>query len=97
MAAGSSGGRFLKSMREGDTTVSVFDTASKALEAALATSRALAHEPWPGALGISVRFGLHTGEAQRRDVDHYGPTLNLAARLRAQASGRQGVPLLGHR
>jgi class 3 adenylate cyclase/WD40 repeat protein/tRNA A-37 threonylcarbamoyl transferase component Bud32 len=85
----SHGGRFLKSVREGDATVSVFDTASHALEAALAASCALAHEPWPGALGISVRFGLHTGEAQRRDVDYYGPTLNLAARLREQADGGQ--------
>ncbi|MGZ6578978.1 MAG: nSTAND1 domain-containing NTPase [Solirubrobacteraceae bacterium] len=84
----SHGGRFLKSMG-GDSTVSVFETPAHALEAALAASRALAHEPWPGALRIKVRFGLHTGEAQRRDLDYYGPTLNLAARLRAQADGGQ--------
>jgi class 3 adenylate cyclase len=85
----SHGGRFLKSLGEGDSTLSVFDTARQALEAALAASRALAREPWPGALEISVRFALHTGEAQRRDLDYYGPTLNLAARLRAQAGGGQ--------
>jgi WD40 repeat protein/class 3 adenylate cyclase/tRNA A-37 threonylcarbamoyl transferase component Bud32 len=85
----SHGGRFLKSMGEGDSTVFVFDNASQALEAALAASRALAREAWPGALGIKVRFGLHTGETQRRDVEYYGPALNLAAQLRAQANGGQ--------
>jgi class 3 adenylate cyclase/WD40 repeat protein/tRNA A-37 threonylcarbamoyl transferase component Bud32 len=85
----SHGGRFLKSMGEGDSTVSVFNTAPQALEAALAASRALAREPWPGGLRIAVRFGLHTGEAQRRGADYFGPTLAVAARLRAQADGEQ--------
>src|SRR5439155_1982282 len=81
----SRGGRFLKSMGEGDSTVSVFDSAPQALAAVLSAARALAAEPWPGGLAISVRFGLHTGEAARRGADYYGPTLGVAARLRAQA------------
>ena len=36
-----------------------------------------------------MRFGLHTGEAERRGADYFGPTLNLAARLRGQADGGQ--------
>ena len=83
------GGRFLKSTGEGDSTVSVFDSAQPALEAALAAARAIAEESWPGDLRIAVCFGLHTGEAQRRGADYFGPTLNLAARIRGEAGGGQ--------
>ena len=41
------GGRFIKSIGEGDSTVSVFDSAPSALEAALAATRALSAEQWP--------------------------------------------------
>ena len=85
----SHGGRFLKSMGEGDSTVSVFDSAPQALAAALAATRALAAEPWPGGLHIAARFGIHTGEAERRGTDYFGPTINLAARLRGQADAGQ--------
>ncbi len=85
----SRGGRFLKSMGEGDSTISVFDSAPRALAAALAATRALAAEPWPGGLRIAARFGLHTGEAERRGTDYVGPSFNLAARLRGQADGGQ--------
>jgi WD40 repeat protein/class 3 adenylate cyclase/tRNA A-37 threonylcarbamoyl transferase component Bud32/energy-coupling factor transporter ATP-binding protein EcfA2 len=85
----SHGGRFLKSMGEGDSTVSVFDSAPQALGAALAATTALAAEPWPEGLRIPVRIGIHTGEAERRGADYFGPAINLAARLRAQADGGQ--------
>jgi class 3 adenylate cyclase/tRNA A-37 threonylcarbamoyl transferase component Bud32/energy-coupling factor transporter ATP-binding protein EcfA2 len=85
----SHGGRFLKSMGEGDSTVSVFDSAPQALAAALAATGALAAESWPGGLRVAVRFGIHTGEAERRGADYFGPTINLAARLRGQADGGQ--------
>jgi class 3 adenylate cyclase len=83
------GGRLLKSMGEGDSTVSVFHSAPQALQAALAATRALADESWPGGLVIAVRFSLHTGEAERRGADYFGATVNLAARLRAEADGGQ--------
>jgi WD40 repeat protein/class 3 adenylate cyclase len=83
------GGRFLRSMGEGDSTFSVFDSAAQALEAAIAATEALAGEDWPGQLHLPVRFGLHTGEAERRGSDYFGPAVNLAARLRAQADGGQ--------
>ncbi len=83
------GGRFLKSMGEGDSTVSVFESAPHALDAAVAATHALQEEQWPAGLRLAVRFGLHTGEAERRDADYFGPTLNLAARLRGQADGGQ--------
>jgi WD40 repeat protein/class 3 adenylate cyclase/tRNA A-37 threonylcarbamoyl transferase component Bud32/energy-coupling factor transporter ATP-binding protein EcfA2 len=85
----SHGGRFLKSMGEGDSTVSVFHSAPQALDAALAATRALAAERWPNDLRVAARFGIHTGEAERRGTDYFGPTVNLAARLRGQADGGQ--------
>jgi WD40 repeat protein/class 3 adenylate cyclase/tRNA A-37 threonylcarbamoyl transferase component Bud32 len=83
------GGRFLKSMGDGDSTVSVFESAPQALDAAVAATHALQEEQWPGGIHLAVRFGLHTGESERRGADYVGPTLNVAARLRGQADGGQ--------
>src|SRR5688572_26424945 len=52
---------------EGDSTVAAFSRASDAVLAALEIQRAMASEPWPEGARISVRIGLHTGEAQLRD------------------------------
>src|SRR5215204_4950370 len=81
------GGRLIKSMGEGDSTVSVFDSAPAAVEAALAANGTLTAEEWPPRLRIAARWGIHTGETERRDADYYGPSVNLAARVRAQADG----------
>jgi WD40 repeat protein/class 3 adenylate cyclase/tRNA A-37 threonylcarbamoyl transferase component Bud32 len=83
------GGRVIKSMGEGDSTVSVFESAPAALEAAVGITRALEAEPWPSGLPIAVHLGLHTGEAERRGADYFGTTVNLAARLRGQADDGQ--------
>src|SRR5450755_3468595 len=83
------GGSTVKTMGEGDSTVSVFDTAPNAVAAALAANRALAAEEWPPGVRIAVRWGVHTGEIERRDAEYRGPTIILAARLRAQADGGQ--------
>src|ERR1700683_3330128 len=76
-------------MGEGDSTVSVFNSAPSALAAALAATVALGAERWPGGLRIAARIALHTGEADRRGTDYFGPSVNLAARLRSQADGEQ--------
>lgn len=83
------GGQLIKSMGEGDSTVSVFASPTPALRAAVAATRALAAERWPDDLRIVARFGLHTGEAERRGTDYFGPSVNLAAGLRGQADGGQ--------
>ena len=41
--------------------------------------------------GARVRMGVHTGEAQERDGDYYGPAANRAARLMGLANGGQVV------
>jgi WD40 repeat protein/class 3 adenylate cyclase len=85
----SHGGRFLKSMGEGDATVSVFSAAGRAVLATIDCQHRLESEGWPGDLAIRVRMALHTGEADQRDGDYFGPTLNVAARIRALADGNQ--------
>ena len=49
---------------------------------------ALSREPWAEAV-IRIRAGLHTGEAQERDDDYFGPVLNRAARIMGRAGGGQ--------
>ena len=83
------GGRLIGSMGEGDSTVSAFHSAPDAVAAALDATRALAAESWPAGLHLRARFGVHTGEAERRGANYFGPAINLAARLRAQADGDQ--------
>ena len=36
---------------------------------------------WPGGLPLRVRAGVHTGDAEPRDGDWYGPAVNRAARF----------------
>ncbi|MBV9253809.1 MAG: tetratricopeptide repeat protein, partial [Actinobacteria bacterium] len=79
------GGWLIKSKGEGDATLSVFVRASDAVATALQLQRAVQAEPWDGDIDLRVRVGVHTGEAQLRDGDYFGPTLNRAARIRALA------------
>ncbi len=82
------GGRVFKTM--GDAFCAAFDNALDALSAALGAQRALAAEPWPAAIGaIRARMALHTGTAQERDGDYFGPPLNRVARLLAAGHGGQ--------
>src|SRR5262249_48342988 len=65
-------------------------SATDGVRAAIAAAEALAAEEWLEGLVIKARFGLHTGEAERRGTDYFGATVNLAGRLRAQADGAPG-------
>jgi predicted ATPase/class 3 adenylate cyclase/DNA-binding CsgD family transcriptional regulator len=74
----------------GDAFYAVFTTAPAALQAALAAQHALQQEPWPEALGsVRVRMALHSGAAEVRDGDFFGPPLNRLARLLATGHGGQ--------
>jgi len=86
------GGRLLKDKGEGDATLSVFHRASDAVTCAAELQRALSTAWWPAELELRVRIAVHSGEAQERDGDYFGPVLNRAARLRTLATS--GVTLL---
>ncbi|MDQ5851070.1 MAG: adenylate/guanylate cyclase domain-containing protein [Chloroflexota bacterium] len=74
----------------GDAFYAVYASPLDALQAALAGQQALQAEPWPEALGaVRVRMALHTGAAEQRAGDYFGPLLNRIARLLEVAHGGQ--------
>ena len=81
-----SGGRIVKTT--GDGAHAVFAIAANALNACLAAQNALKAHAW-GNVRITSRMALHSGAAELRDGDYYGPVPNRAARLMAAAHGGQ--------
>ena len=73
----------------GDAFCAAFATPWRALEAALAVQQALRTEPWPPQAPIRVRMALHSGAAELRDGDYFGPPLNHVARLLSAGHGGQ--------
>ncbi len=75
----------------GDGFHAVFDTGVGGVAAALAAQQAVCSSPWEEVKphSLRVRMALHTGEAQERSGDYYGPALNRAARLMSVANGGQ--------
>jgi predicted ATPase len=94
----------------GDAFSIAFASAEDAVAAALDAQLTLMTTDWPGP-AIAVRMGIHTGTADERDGDYFGPTLNRAARIMsaghggqillssvtAALAGRETVPLGSHR
>ncbi|HEX2625522.1 MAG TPA: adenylate/guanylate cyclase domain-containing protein, partial [Candidatus Limnocylindrales bacterium] len=76
---------------EGDSFFVVFDGAGDALAAAIDAQRGLAAEAWPDDVELSVRMGLHTGEASESAAGLVGIDINRAARIAASAHGGQIV------
>ena len=76
-------GVVVKQRGEGDSHFCVFTTATDATLAGVALSRRLVGGE------LAVRMSIHTGEADLRDGDYYGRTVNRAARLRAAGHGGQ--------
>jgi predicted ATPase/class 3 adenylate cyclase len=73
----------------GDAFCAAFATAADALAAALGAQRLLGAEPPSRAELLQVRMALHTGAAEERDSDYFGPPLNRVARLLATGHGAQ--------
>ncbi len=85
------GGTVFKTV--GDAFCAVFADAEAALGAAMDAQRALAAEDWtafgPEFADLRVRMGLHTGKADERGGDYFGPALNRTARLMSAGHGGQ--------
>ena len=82
-------GTLVRERGEGDSTFSVFASASQAVSAAVALQRALNTGPWPPGAALRVRAALHTGQARISDDDYNSSSVNRCARLRAIAWGGQ--------
>ena len=75
----------------GDGLHAAFALAPDGVAAALDAQRALVAEDWNLPDPLEVRMGLHTGGAELRGGDYYGPAVNRAARVSAAAHGGQIV------
>ena len=73
----------------GDSFAAAFARASAAVDCAEAVQEALAQVDWGTWPALSVRIGLHQGEAEERDANYFGPAVNQAARVMAVAHGGQ--------
>src|SRR5262245_46075114 len=82
------GGTIFKAM--GDQFCAAFTNAPDAVAASLAAQRALHAESWDARLGeVRVRMALHTGTADERDGDYFGPPVNRVSRLLSAGHGGQ--------
>jgi len=75
----------------GDGLLAVFATADAAVAAAVEAQRVLAIEAWGVTGTLRARMGLHTGVAEERNGDYFGPVLNRASRLMAMAHAGQAL------
>ena len=73
----------------GDAFCAAFATAPAALYAALDAQGALLADAPGEAAPLRVRMALHTGTAEERDGDYFGPPLNRVARLLEAGHGGQ--------
>ena len=64
----------------GDGVCAAFGSARAAIDAAVEAQQRL---------GLPVRMGVATGEAERRGEDYFGPVLNRTARVMAAGHGGQ--------
>ncbi len=71
----------------GDAFSIAFQDPAAAVEAALASQLALQAFDFGDVGRVRVRMAIHTGTAEERDGDYFGPTLNRCARILAIASG----------
>jgi predicted ATPase/class 3 adenylate cyclase len=81
------GGHVIKGT--GDGLHAVFASADAAVAGAVDAQRRLASESWGTIRSLPVRMALHTGVAEQRGGDYFGPVLNRAARLMGIAHGGQ--------
>jgi predicted ATPase/class 3 adenylate cyclase len=88
-AIASAGGTVFKTV--GDAFCAAFATPEAAIEAAVASQKALSGETPDALTPLKVRMAIHSGQVERRAGDYFGPPLNRVARLLATAHGEQIV------
>ena len=73
----------------GDGVMAVFGSAVDATTAALIAQLSVTAESWGETGPLRVRMGLHSGQAEHRGDDFFGPTVNRTARIMAAGHGGQ--------
>ncbi len=73
----------------GDGMLAAFDHAESAVTAAIEGQHTLDRHDWPETGRLRVRMAIHSGSAEVRDADFFGPALNRVARLLAIGHGDQ--------
>jgi predicted ATPase len=86
-AATERGGHVFKTV--GDEFCIAFARPEDAVAAMLSAQRALAAQDFGAVGGVRVRMALHTGTADEREGDYFGPAVNRVARLLAIGHGGQ--------
>jgi predicted ATPase/class 3 adenylate cyclase len=81
------GGAVFKTV--GDAFCAAFSLPADAVAAIVAAQRALAAEDFSAVDGLRIRAALHTGTAEERGGDYFGPPVNRVARLLGIAAGGQ--------
>ena len=81
------GGHVFKTI--GDAFCAAFARPEDAVAAALSAQRALSAENFADVGGLPVRAAIHTGTADERAGDYFGPAVNRVARLLAIGHGGQ--------
>lgn len=80
------GGRIIK--HTGDGVFAVFEDGNP-LQCALEIQMQLAKEDWGDIDELRIRIGLHTGKAEKRGKDYFGPVVNRTARVMSIGWGGQ--------
>lgn len=88
-AIGGNGGYIFKTV--GDAFCAAFSRPELAVAAALAAQRSIAANDFSAVGGLRVRMALHTGSADEREGDYFGPVPNRIARHLSAAHGGQVV------
>src|SRR4029077_16681065 len=86
-AIANSGGEVVKTT--GDGIMAAFSEPVSAVAASVAAQRGLIAAKWPQACAIRSRIGIHTGEAESRGGDYFGPAVNRTARIMSAGHGSQ--------
>jgi predicted ATPase/class 3 adenylate cyclase len=81
------GGHVFKKI--GDAYCAAFVRPEDAVAAMLVAQKGLAAQDFTAVDGLPLRVALHTGTADERDGDYFGPALNRVARLLAIGHGGQ--------
>ena len=81
------GGRVFK--HTGDGMIAVFDDADAAVGAAVQVVAGLVEVSWGVTGPLGVRVAVHAGQAEARDNDFFGPTLNRLSRINKVAGSGQ--------